>query len=145
MNDFLQFALLGIGAGSIYALAAQGIVVIYRGSGVLNFSQGALGLLAAAFFVDLWYDHGWPLWPTAALAVLLAGITGALVYLLVMRPLRDRSPLVRGPYVSLSRAFAQGASIEQLVRDGVLHPHLARVEPVTPRRYADSRARSAPA
>jgi sulfate-transporting ATPase len=95
MSEFLQFALLGIGAGSIYALAAQGIVVIYRGSGVLNFSQGALGLLSAAFFVHIWFDQGWPLWPSAALAVLLAGVTGALVYLLVMRPLQDRSPLVR--------------------------------------------------
>jgi sulfate-transporting ATPase len=95
MNEFVQFALLGVGSGAIYALAAQGIVVIYRGSGVLNFSQGALGLLSAAFFVEFWYESGWPLWPTAVLAVLLAGVTGAVVYLLVMRPLQDRSPLVR--------------------------------------------------
>ena len=40
-----------------------------------------------------------------------------------------RSPLVRGPYVSLSRAFAEGASVQSLVDEGVLHPHVARLAP----------------
>jgi SOS-response transcriptional repressor LexA len=34
------------------------------------------------------------------------------------------SPLMKGPYVSLSRPFRQGASIDQLVREGVFHPHM---------------------
>jgi len=95
MTELLRFMMLGLGSGAIYALAAQGIVVIYRGSGVLNFSQGALGLLSAALFVNAWYDNGWALWPSIVLAVAAAGLTGALVYLLVMRPLQGTSPLVR--------------------------------------------------
>ena len=35
------------------------------------------------------------------------------------------SPLLRGPYVSLSRPFRAGAPIPQLVDEGLLHPHLA--------------------
>ncbi len=35
-----------------------------------------------------------------------------------------QSPLLKGPYVSLSRPFRQGAAVEELVRDGVLHPHM---------------------
>ena len=35
-----------------------------------------------------------------------------------------RSPLLKGPYVSLSRPFRQGAAIEALIREGLLHPHL---------------------
>jgi len=35
-----------------------------------------------------------------------------------------RSPLLKGPYVSLSRPFRQGAAIEALVAEGLLHPHL---------------------
>ena len=95
MTDALQFVLLGLGSGAIYALAAQGIVVIYRGSGVLNFSQGALGLLSASIFVYTWNEEGWPLLPAMIVAVVAAALTGALVYLLVMRPLRASSPLVR--------------------------------------------------
>ena len=35
-----------------------------------------------------------------------------------------QSPLLKGPFVSLSRPFRQGAEIVDLVREGVLHPHL---------------------
>ena len=35
------------------------------------------------------------------------------------------SPLLRGPYVSLSRPFRAGAPVEQLVGEGLIHPHLA--------------------
>ena len=35
-----------------------------------------------------------------------------------------RSPLLMGPYVSLSRPFRQGASVASLVAEGLLHPHL---------------------
>lgn len=40
-----------------------------------------------------------------------------------------RTPLLKGPYVSLSRAFRAGASVDTLVRDGVLHPHLLELIP----------------
>ena len=36
-----------------------------------------------------------------------------------------QSPLLRGPFVSLSRPFRQGAEIADLVREGLLHPHLS--------------------
>src|SRR5580658_9102973 len=39
------------------------------------------------------------------------------------------SPLLRGPFISLSRAFKAGASMEALVREGLLHPHLAQLAP----------------
>ncbi len=34
------------------------------------------------------------------------------------------SPLLKGPYISLSRSFRQGSSVEDLIAEGVLHPHL---------------------
>jgi len=39
------------------------------------------------------------------------------------------TPLLRGPYVSLSPGFRQGASVEQLVAEGVFHPHMRHVIP----------------
>ena len=35
-----------------------------------------------------------------------------------------RSPLLKGPYISLSRPFRQGAAVAALVEEGILHPHL---------------------
>lgn len=39
------------------------------------------------------------------------------------------TPPMKGPYVSLSRSFRQGAAVKDLVRQGVLHPHLAALAP----------------
>jgi hypothetical protein len=36
------------------------------------------------------------------------------------------TPLLKGPYISLSRIFREGASLEQLVQEDVLHPHITR-------------------
>jgi len=35
-----------------------------------------------------------------------------------------QSPLLKGPYLSLSRPFRQGAAVDALVREGVFHPHM---------------------
>ena len=34
------------------------------------------------------------------------------------------SPLLKGPYISLSRPFRQGAAVDSLIREGVFHPHM---------------------
>ena len=43
----LQLAIAGVAAGSVYALIALGIVLIYKCSGVVNFAQGAYAMLGA--------------------------------------------------------------------------------------------------
>ena len=35
-----------------------------------------------------------------------------------------RSPLLKGPYISLSRSFQQGANIQHLIQEGIFHPAL---------------------
>ena len=40
-----------------------------------------------------------------------------------------RSPLLQGPYVSLSRSFRAGATVRDLVREGVLHPGMETLIP----------------
>lgn len=44
------------------------------------------------------------------------------------------TPLLKGPYVSLSRSFRSGARVTDLVSEGVLHPHMANLAPY-PRVY----------
>ena len=38
-----------------------------------------------------------------------------------------RSPLLAGPFVTLSRAFAQGISLKDAVKEGLLHSHIANL------------------
>ena len=47
MEQFLLFAILGFGAGAAYGLIGLGVVLIYKGSGVVNFAQGAVAMVAA--------------------------------------------------------------------------------------------------
>jgi len=35
-----------------------------------------------------------------------------------------QSPLLQGPFVSLSRPFSKGAEVDQLISEGLLHPHM---------------------
>lgn len=43
----LQLTIAGVATGSVYALIALGIVLIYKCSGVVNFAQGAYAMLGA--------------------------------------------------------------------------------------------------
>ena len=40
-----------------------------------------------------------------------------------------RTPLLHGPYISLSRGFREGASIQELIDQGVFHPHMRHIIP----------------
>jgi ABC-type branched-subunit amino acid transport system ATPase component/branched-subunit amino acid ABC-type transport system permease component len=66
MNELLPFIVVGVTAGTVYAMAAVGLVVTYKTSGVFNFAQGAFGTAAAYLFFALHVQHGVP-WPVAAL------------------------------------------------------------------------------
>jgi sulfate-transporting ATPase len=95
MEEVLRFALLGLGVGALYSLASQGLVLVYRGSGVLNFAHGAIGTVGAFIWWDLRYEHGHSFAVAVICGVLASAALGALVQLLVMRRLRHASPLAK--------------------------------------------------
>jgi len=93
--NVLQFAVLGLGLGAIYTLLGNGLVLIYRGSGVLNFAHGAFAMVGAYTFWQCHWIDGWAFAPAFAVAVVGTGVLGALTHLLIMRNLKAASPLVR--------------------------------------------------
>jgi ABC-type branched-subunit amino acid transport system ATPase component/branched-subunit amino acid ABC-type transport system permease component len=95
MNEVIRFALLGLGVGALYAFASQGLIVIYRGTGVLNFSLGATAIAGVYMQWELHNEHGWPFLLAAIAGVAWAALIGALTHWMVMRPLRRSSSLVR--------------------------------------------------
>jgi ABC-type branched-subunit amino acid transport system ATPase component/branched-subunit amino acid ABC-type transport system permease component len=95
LEEVLRFALLGLGVGALYSLASQGLIVIYRGSGVLNFALGAMGMVGVYLQWELHNEHGWAFIPSAIVGVAFSALVGALTYVFIMRPLRRVSPLVR--------------------------------------------------
>ena len=95
MRDVLQFAILGLGAGTVYVLLAQGIVLVYRSSGVVNFAHGAMAMVGGFVFLELHQSSGWAYGTSLAGSVLAVSLLGALIYQLVIRPLKRASPLAR--------------------------------------------------
>ena len=95
MTDLLRFSLLGLGTGGIYALLGLGLVVIYRGSGVINFAQSGFALVGAYVVYRLHMQDGHGLFLSVVVAVVACAALGVLVHFLVMRPLRSASPLAR--------------------------------------------------
>jgi branched-chain amino acid transport system permease protein len=56
VEAYLQFLVLGIAAGSIYAALALGVVITYRASRVINFAYGAMAMYVAYVYVGLTND-----------------------------------------------------------------------------------------
>jgi branched-subunit amino acid ABC-type transport system permease component len=91
--DILQFAILGAASGGIIALLALGINVVYRATGVINFSHAATAIATAYVYSDL--SEVLPT-PLALILCVVAGIAfGALIEFVIMRPLRHASTLTR--------------------------------------------------
>jgi len=93
MNDAVLFAVLGLGAGAAYALVAQGLILVHKATGVVNFAQGAIALVSAASYVWLTTVHGIAPAVATVICVLGSGVLGALIQRLVMRPL-GRAPML---------------------------------------------------
>jgi branched-subunit amino acid ABC-type transport system permease component len=73
VSSILPFIVAGIAFGSIYGLAATGLVLTYKTSGIFNFGHGALATAAAYVFYWMHYDHGWDWKLSAVVAVLVVG------------------------------------------------------------------------
>ena len=111
MTDYLFYLLLGSGAAAIIAAFGLGLVITHQGSGVVNFAYGAMAMWVAYVYADLRrgaYPFPVPGLPARyhfdgdvgfrwafALAVLTAAAMGAIVYLLVFRPLRRAPSLAK--------------------------------------------------
>lgn len=70
----MQPIVLGLIAGSIYALIAAGITLVYKASRVLNFAQAEVGTLSlyATWWVTVKHHQPWALGALASIAVAVA-------------------------------------------------------------------------
>lgn len=88
-----QTLVAGIVAGGIYGLIAVGIVLVYKGSRVLNFAQGEIGTFA--LFVAWWFidRNDFPWFAGAALGVGAAVVLSLVFERLIVRRMVDASRL----------------------------------------------------
>lgn len=98
---------LGLVFGSLSALIAMGLVLIYRANRIVNFAQGEIGAVAAILSVSLIVGPHWPFWPAVLVGLGAAVVLGALVEFAIIRR------FARAPRLILTVATIGIASIMQ--------------------------------
>ena len=78
MARFLQYLLSGLSAGSLYAMVALGLVLIYRSTRVLNFAHADMATVGTFIAFSL-ITAGVPFWVAFAVAI-AAGAAVAIVF-----------------------------------------------------------------
>jgi branched-chain amino acid transport system permease protein len=99
-GQFAEVLIGGLLAGVLYSLVALGFVLIFKASGVFNFAQGAMVLLAGLALVrslDYLVANGFTYWGAVLLGLLFAGvvmgITAWLIERYVLGPLVNQDGL----------------------------------------------------
>jgi branched-chain amino acid transport system permease protein len=87
MTMLLQLALSGIAQGSIYALLALGMTVVFRATGVINFAHGEFFMLGAFVVYVLIQYVGAPFVLAAPLAAIVMFLVGRGVERMLIRPI----------------------------------------------------------
>ena len=87
----LQTALNALALGSVYALMAVGIGLVFGVLRLVNFAYGQL-IMAGAFSLAVTSERGWPEWASLLTCFAVVIALSLLMEVAVFRPLRDAPP-----------------------------------------------------
>ena len=89
----VEVVITGLLTGVMYSLVALGFVLIFKASGVFNFSQGVMVLFAALTLVGL-MEKGVPVWIALILTMLVMIALAFAVERVMLRPLVNQDPII---------------------------------------------------
>ena len=93
---WVQYAVFGLGVGSVFALLAAGIVLVYRATGVLNLAHASMGVVAGFVnFTLLDRVPGITVGGALALSVVLGAVLGVASHWVVFRTVATAPPVVK--------------------------------------------------
>jgi branched-chain amino acid transport system permease protein len=98
VDQVLVFLLLGIGSGALISGAGIGVVLSYRGSGLINLSVGAFSMLGGYCFYSLRSGFFGPKLATvpAVVATLVFAVAVGIIFeAMVIYPVRNATPLAK--------------------------------------------------
>lgn len=93
MSDVLQNLINAISLGSLYAVLALGLAIVFSILGLINFAYGELVTITgySVFFLTA---AGLPLWGSAPLAIVIAAVASILMERVAFRPVRRANPII---------------------------------------------------
>ena len=92
MVEFLQFTLSGVSFGMIYAAVALSLVLIWRGTRLLNYAQGGMAMITTYVAIEVIYHTG-SYWAGFIVALAAGAVLGAVCQLTIIRPTMNKPPL----------------------------------------------------
>ena len=111
MIPYVDFLLLGLANGAVFAALGLALAVTFRSSGVMNFATASLALLTATIYAGLRNGEfvilipglpgsinlgaSWSLIPAVIASLVFAAAFGLVLYLAVFRPLRQASSTIK--------------------------------------------------
>ncbi|WP_432842359.1 ABC transporter permease subunit [Dactylosporangium sp. CA-092794] len=114
MSTYLQILIFSLGAGAIYAALANGLILVFRATGIINFAMGATAMWGGYVYFTMRtdgrlvlpiasIDFGSPQNLTAGLAAALlsAVLMAVLIFYLAFRPVRN-APVLAQVVVSIA-------------------------------------------
>ncbi len=122
--DFVQFTMIGIAVGAVYAISAAGLVLTYTTTGVFNFAHGAVGMFAAYLYFQLRVETGLP---TPVAMILVIAVVGPLVGLGLERVMRSFAHA--GPGTTLTVTIALTVMLIGVVQTAFPDDRAARLVP----------------
>jgi branched-chain amino acid transport system permease protein len=90
--EFLQFTLSGVSFGMIYAAVALSLVLIWRGTRLLNYAQGGMAMITTYVAIEVVYRTG-SYWAGFVVALAAGAMLGALCQVTIIRPTMNKPPL----------------------------------------------------
>ena len=91
MGTFIQLVVDGLSTGSVYAALALAIVLVHQATGLINFAQGGLAVLAA-YVAWVLTNRGVPLVVAILLSIVFSFVLGAVVERWLMRRFERGDP-----------------------------------------------------
>ncbi len=89
MNTFLSAIFSGTARGAIFALVALGLVIVWRGAGVVNFAQMGQAMFSTYIASTLIINCN-SYWLGFVVALIAGAALGSILDILVMRPLSNK-------------------------------------------------------
>ncbi len=93
MSTFLQLLFSSLETGSVYALAALGIIIIFRTSRMTNFAQGSIGMFNAFIATFFLMKTGANTFLAVFVGMIAAFLSGIAVDVVIMRRSKNISPI----------------------------------------------------
>src|SRR5665811_741660 len=104
-GQFVEVVISGLLAGVMYSLVALGFVLIFKASGVFNFSQGVMALFAGLTLVGLmagtmpfthidYPEYGLPVWLAVIVTILVMILVAILVERFILRHLVNQEHII---------------------------------------------------